>query len=413
MKHLIWESHVFKLVLTFLFFCSLTSNVFAALTVTVVENSANADINGDSVLGDDLMFATDLDDILDFPGVDSIVSNDAVATLLTSGDLTLFSENGVTISAPIVTFVTSGLLTLQTQQANISAAIAIFAGGARFIVADGGVPAVVNINAGADMNVFGGTANDSIIFANAGSLGGAIDGGTGTDTLTGDDDGNAFTIGGADAGVLTGKASGFSNIENLTGGAGVDTYKLDGGSIAGTINGLGNGDLLQGRGSIAGGFSAGAGATVAPGVSPEIINSGDVSFSSGSNFDVELDDTTPGTGGHDQLNVTGTVALGGAAVNVSLGFSPSPGDVFVIINNDGVDAVNGTFGGLAEGDSIAVGATTLVISYLGGDGNDVILYSVNPVPVPVPVPTMPLWALAFLGLALLTAVRLAQGPLHW
>ncbi|MGB5052107.1 MAG: FG-GAP-like repeat-containing protein, partial [Caldilineaceae bacterium] len=124
------------------------------------------------------------------------------------------------------------------------------------------------------------------------------------------------------------------------------------------------------------------GGTVRPGSSPGIINSGDAAFASGSTFAVEINNDTPGTG-HDQLNVTGTVALGGATLSLIASGSPSitAGDAFVIVNNDSGDAVTGTFAGLAEGDTITnlVGTgLDATISYMGGDGNDVVLTAVAP-----------------------------------
>jgi hypothetical protein len=73
--------------------------------------------------------------------------------------------------------------------------------------------------------------------------------------------------------------------------------------------------------------------------------------------------------------VTGTVDLGNATLNTILfnGYAPSLNDSFTIINNDGADAVTGTFGGLAEGATVTVDSFDFTISYVGGDGNDVVL----------------------------------------
>jgi fibronectin-binding autotransporter adhesin len=113
--------------------------------------------------------------------------------------------------------------------------------------------------------------------------------------------------------------------------------------------------------------------SLAPGSSPGILSTGDLYFSdSGSTYSVELDGTTIGTQ-YDQTDVTGTVILAGATLSISLGYGLGIGDSFTIIDNDGVDAISGTFNGLAEGSTITIGATTLTISYVGGDGNDVVL----------------------------------------
>ncbi|MEZ5433026.1 MAG: hypothetical protein R3F31_18085 [Verrucomicrobiales bacterium] len=55
------------------------------------------------------------------------------------------------------------------------------------------------------------------------------------------------------------------------------------------------------------------------------------------------------------------------------------GSTIVLIANDGTDAVTGTFTGLLEGATVVDddgGAD--VISYVGGTGNDVVLFSGTP-----------------------------------
>ncbi|MDA1014323.1 MAG: Ig-like domain-containing protein [Planctomycetota bacterium] len=129
---------------------------------------------------------------------------------------------------------------------------------------------------------------------------------------------------------------------------------------------------MGGTGTVNGTVTVQSGGTLAPGVSPGKLNSGSVTFTSTANFDVELNGATVGTQ-YDQLNVTGSVTLGNATLNATLGFVPSPGVEFIIINNDGGDAVGGTFNGLAQGATITVGGIPLFVSYVGGDGNDVVL----------------------------------------
>lgn len=81
---------------------------------------------------------------------------------------------------------------------------------------------------------------------------------------------------------------------------------------------------------------------------------------------------SPG-GVSDQVQVTGTVALSGAlSITIPAG-APAPGETFTLIDNDGSDAVSGTFSQLAEGSTVTVGANKFSISYHGGDGNDVVL----------------------------------------
>jgi autotransporter-associated beta strand protein len=92
-----------------------------------------------------------------------------------------------------------------------------------------------------------------------------------------------------------------------------------------------------------------------------------------------------GADGYDQLNVTGAVTLNNARLEViplsSLGFGnfrAAIGDTFVIINNDGTDAVNGTFLNAPEGAVFGATLNTAYrITYRGGDGNDVAITRVN------------------------------------
>jgi autotransporter-associated beta strand protein len=117
-----------------------------------------------------------------------------------------------------------------------------------------------------------------------------------------------------------------------------------------------------------------ASGTISPGNSPGILNCSNVTFSSTGNYTVELDGPNPGTG-YDQLNVTGTNTLANATLSVIPSFTTpvSIGQQFIIITNDLVDAITGTFSGLAEGATFNVGGFDFKISYVGGTGNDVVL----------------------------------------
>jgi len=121
-----------------------------------------------------------------------------------------------------------------------------------------------------------------------------------------------------------------------------------------------------------------AGGTLAPGEGVGALQTGDLTFDTGSTFAVELAGADASQ--FDQAIVTGTVALNGATLGLSLlgGFSTPSGDTLLIIDNDDADAVAGTFEGLAEGATVSVGGAYFKISYVGGDGNDVTLTHVAP-----------------------------------
>ncbi len=97
-----------------------------------------------------------------------------------------------------------------------------------------------------------------------------------------------------------------------------------------------------------------------------------------SRFVVKLNGTQAGTT-YDQIQVNGTVNLGGNLI-LSLGYTPSLSDSFLILDNDGSDPIVGSFRGLPEGAQMQSGGQVLLISYIGGTGNDVTLRPVNQAP---------------------------------
>src|SRR5262249_14687694 len=103
-------------------------------------------------------------------------------------------------------------------------------------------------------------------------------------------------------------------------------------------------------------------AVFSPGDNSAILTCSNVSLNASTIFAADLNGTNAGSS-YDQLNVNGTVALGNATLSVTLGYRPIVGDRFIIINNDGADAVNGQFNGLPEGTLFAVGDALFRITY--------------------------------------------------
>jgi fibronectin-binding autotransporter adhesin len=134
-----------------------------------------------------------------------------------------------------------------------------------------------------------------------------------------------------------------------------------------------NGGVLKGSGTV-GELNVNDGGKVAPGLSPGCLNTGNLTFVSGSAYDFELGGATECTE-YDRISVTGTVDLGNGTLNTLLinDFKPTVGNIFTIISNDGADAVTGTFDGLAQGATFTISGYVLAVSYTGGDGNDVVL----------------------------------------
>jgi fibronectin-binding autotransporter adhesin len=143
------------------------------------------------------------------------------------------------------------------------------------------------------------------------------------------------------------------------------------GSTAGATT-VASGATLGGTGTLGGTVTVQNGGTLSPGVSPGTLTvNGDLTMAAGSTLAVEINGTTAGTQ-HDQVIVNGAVDVSGATLSATHGYSPGSGDSYTLIVNDAADAVTGSFSGLAEGATVAVGGngTVLTASYIGGTGND-------------------------------------------
>jgi len=162
------------------------------------------------------------------------------------------------------------------------------------------------------------------------------------------------------------------------------------------------GGTLGGSGTIGGAVTVNSGATLAPGNSPGILSTGDLSLSG--IFSVDINGTTVGTN-YDQVNVTGTVNLvAGNTITMSLGFAPVMGDNFFLIKNDGSDAIVGLLNGYAQDTIFSLASQSWKIGYTGDSvtnaftgGNDLVLQA-------VPEPTTTL----LLAFALTTVMALRR-----
>lgn len=150
-----------------------------------------------------------------------------------------------------------------------------------------------------------------------------------------------------------------------------------------------NGGTLLGRGTVGPIDFGGASGQVAPGSSAGVLTSGNFNAggTGGGTLSLELNGPSLGSQ-YDQLDVRGTVTLTGLTLQPSVMFPPTVGTVFTIINNDGADAVTGTFPGLPQGATFNAGGELFSISYAGGDGNDVVLTHRSSVPQ-IRVTTLP------------------------
>lgn len=176
------------------------------------------------------------------------------------------------------------------------------------------------------------------------------------------------------------------------------------GSAAGSAFTIHSSATLKGSGTV-GDLTVLSGGTVAPGNSPGILSAGDTDLQAGSTLGIEINGSAVGTG-YDQLDVTGTLTLGGQ-LSVSLGYTPVNNTLFFILANDGADAVSGTFSNApVNGGLYTLGGQDFMISYFGDTGtnsftggNDVVLKA-------VPEPRAALIG----GLGLLALLRRRRDP---
>lgn len=143
----------------------------------------------------------------------------------------------------------------------------------------------------------------------------------------------------------------------------------------GSLDSHGGNVVLSPHGSV--GFTPGGN-----GVDLNMSSTGTVSFPAGTNFSVAINGSTADTQ-YQRLNLIGKVDLAGCTLVLSGSPTISSETKFTIVNNDGTDAVLGTFAGLPEGtiiNNFLGTGKTASITYVGGDGNDVVITSPSAAP---------------------------------
>lgn len=182
---------------------------------------------------------------------------------------------------------------------------------------------------------------------------GQVEAPTETIQLDGDDT-DFVSIGNKQTGILNGTRESIS-VEN-----------------GGTIKGTGTATFLY----------VNEGGVVAPGNSPGSLTVLE-SFTLSGSYQAEVLNAST----YDQLVVGENYTGGGNAVFLNSGavldlvlfdgWTINTGETYTIIDNRSSTAVQGTFTGLAEGAQVVVDGITFSISYVGGDGNDVVLTALN------------------------------------
>jgi CSLREA domain-containing protein len=322
------------------------------------------------------------------PGLLPWAISEPVSSSTAAQPATLSAEQAVS-GSNIIAFNGSGLVVMggpgTTNQTgnNANSQATIINSGTLQVIAPDAIPSTsaVMVASGAtlDLNSF----NDAI-----GSLSGAgaVILGTGTLTTGVDNSTTPLPFSGAisGSGGVTKQGSGtftLSGMNTYTGATAVNagSLRVDGSLAMGSPVTVNGGGLLEGTGTVGGTLLANPGASVAPGTASTrgILSTGSLTLTAGSTIFVDLNGPyiLPGSD-YDRFVVTGAVNLGSANLVLSGGAAaPPPGAVLVLtlIQNDGTDPIVGTFSGLPEGAPVTVGLFTGVISYVGGDGNDVAL----------------------------------------
>jgi hypothetical protein len=142
------------------------------------------------------------------------------------------------------------------------------------------------------------------------------------------------------------------------------------------------------------------------------LNTSDLDFSATGTLYLDINGITPGVS-HDQIRVTGNVSLGTQKtlnLRLSSTFVPSLGQEFVLIDNDGSDAISGSFSGLPDGTTVLLGGFSFELSYGGGDGNDLTLTSLNGLPETTTSLASSLNPSNFGQLVTFTATVMGSGP---
>ena len=194
-----------------------------------------------------------------------------------------------------------------------------------------------------------------------------------------------------------------SNVYTL--GTTVNQGTLLANNFSGSATGTGplvvkSGATFGGDGSVASVVTVETGGNIDPGTNGAgDVGTGDLVLNSGANYNVQINAPFAGTGGYDQIDVTGSVTLNNALLNLTWNLfnAPTQGTSFVLIDNDFTfDSI------LGSGFSNALNSSTFThvfpdtkerlftVNYFGGDGNDLVLATTNRLPTGAIDPVLPI-----------------------
>jgi hypothetical protein len=170
-------------------------------------------------------------------------------------------------------------------------------------------------------------------------------------------------------------------LTRIPGGTTVSQGTLSIGNLTGSATGTGavqvNHGTLAGTGAISGAVTVGAtsGASLAPGTTGTtgtLSVASSLTFGFRASYKADLNSTTVTA---DEVTAFGVTISSGARIAIDdLGSGTlAPGTVFTVISNTAATAIAGTFSNLADNSALTVGSNTYLVSYEGGDGNDLTL----------------------------------------
>jgi len=299
-----------------------------------------------------------------------------------------------TVSAGILTFGQTGAKASNTVTAGAAGTIGLGVGGAGYYSSANVDSLFANTLTGFSMNAASGVAIDT----SAGDFSHATDqGGTRSLTKLG---ANALTLSGT---------SGYTGATVVSAGTLIIEGSLTSTSSASVASGAFlnvNGNVssavsvngtLSGTGTV-GAVTVASGGVLAPGNSAGILNATSLSGTSGAVLSMEVGKSTGGVDpiagtNYDQVNSSGGVTLGGMTLDLTpIGTAPIDlGDKIFLVLNGSVDAVGGTFAGLAQDAVFLFNSQNYQISYVADwtgnyatsnmvGGNDIALLTVVPEP---------------------------------
>ena len=174
------------------------------------------------------------------------------------------------------------------------------------------------------------------------------------------------------------------------------------GTGTGSVSVNNSGTTLGGTGTISGAVTVASGANLSPGAtgagSTGTLHTGALTLSSGSNFNVDVNNTTAGS--FDQVSVTGTVIVTGSNIVVTPGVGLTVGDKVFVVLNDGVEAVVGQF---AQGMTVTSGLDVFAINYMDNGDSGAAANDISLTVIAIPEPST--WLAATLALGALASTQ--------